>query len=127
MFTKIHYSFPGIQPKDDILSLLKLMSSKNPSNDIATQILLHRGYDPCLKFTDNEKFWSSYKPCEPGFIPDFKNGYCYYLLPIKKNLQDGDDFCRNNYDGELLLFDKNSEVEELITLINTSLYKLNDL
>ena len=98
------------------------MASKNPTNDIASKILLDRGYDPCSKYSENPTFWTSIKACDPGFIPDFTNGYCYIMLPNTKNLQDGDDLCRNNYDGELLLFDTNSEAVGFVTLVNTGIY-----
>ena len=109
---------PGLLPKDDILSLLKTMTSKNPSSEIAAQILLDGGYDPCLKFDDNDPFWTNHIGCDDGFIPDYKNGYCYLLLPSKKNLQDGIDSCADNYDAELILFEKNAQVDGFLTLMN---------
>jgi hypothetical protein len=98
------------------------MASKNPSSEIAAQILLDGGYDPCLKFDDNDTFWSNHIGCEDGFIPDYKNGYCYMLLPSKKTLQEGIDYCADNYDAELILFEKNSQVDGFITLMNKGKY-----
>ena len=115
--------FPGIQSKDDILSFLTLMASKNPVNDIAAKILLHQGFDPCSKFPENSTFWTKITGCDAGFIPDHKNGYCYMLLPNTENLEDGDNFCRNNYDAELIMFDSNSEVDGFISLINKGTVK----
>jgi len=109
--------FPGILPRDDIIGLLNLKASKNPSNDIAAKIALDGGYDPCSKFQENESLWIQNLGCHPGFIPDHKNGYCYFVLPSKENLEDGENICRSDFDAELLLFDRNSEVVGLIKLI----------
>jgi hypothetical protein len=109
-------SFPGILPKDDILSLLKLMASKNPQNDIAANILIDGGYDPCRKFPDNSTFWTNKIGCDPGFTADDKSGYCYMLLPNKENIQDGDKYCKNYYDAELVSFDTSSEVNGFLKL-----------
>ena len=111
------FSFPGILPKDDILSLLKLMSSKNPMNNLAAKIALDGGYDPCSKFSGNEKFWSQMTACETGFIPDYSNGYCYKVLPTFDTLNDGKKKCEYDNNAELLLFNSNSEVTEFINLI----------
>ncbi len=114
---KFFLSFPGILPKDDILSMLKLMASKNPSNDIAATILLHGGYNPCTKLSSNSSVWKSNIGCDAGFFPDKKTGYCYKLLPHKRNLEDGENDCKNNYDAELILFDTNIEVDGFLKLI----------
>ncbi len=111
-------SFPGIVPKDDILGLLKLMGSKNPENDITAKVLLDGGYDPCTKFPDNATFWTRNIGCEKGFIPDFKNGYCYMFIPNKGNFQDGEKICKLNYDAGLVSFDTNAEVDGFFSLIN---------
>ena len=104
-------------PNDDILGLLKLMASKNPQNDIAAKILLDGGYDSCTKFPDNATFWTKHTGCEPGFISDYKNGYCYMLMPNKSNLQDGKKICRFKYDADLVSFDTNSGVDGFFSLI----------
>ncbi len=93
------------------------MASKNPQTDIAAKVLLDGGYDPCTKFPDNSKFWTNYTGCEAGFFPDSKNGYCYMLMPNKRNFQDGEKFCKLDYDAELVSFDTNSEVDGFFSLI----------
>jgi hypothetical protein len=99
------------------------MASKNPTNAIAADILLHGGYNPCKKFPSNSTFWTNKNACDDGFVPDYANGYCYMLLPTKKPLEQGIDYCTDNYDAELLLFEKNSQVDGLITLINDGILK----
>jgi len=115
-------------PEDDIISLLKLMSSKNPMNDLAAKIALDGGYNPCTKFTGNESFWDKNAGCDFGFIPDYDNGYCYGVLPDVENLNDGENKCNYNYAAEMILFNSNSEVNGFINLIQKGImfnYKLN--
>jgi len=116
-FICYNYRFPGILPKDDILKLLKIMASKSPSNDLAADILLHGGYTPCSRFPENSQFWKKHIGCDPGFIPANGSGYCYMLLPDKKNLEDGNKECQSNYDAELLSFNTNSEVDGILNLL----------
>lgn len=117
-----YYRFPGLLPGDDVLSLLELMASKNPTSEIAADILIRGGYNICKKFPDNSTFWSNKGECDDGFIPDKINGYCYTLLPSKKTLQEGIDYCANNFDSELLLFEKNSQVDGFISLLNMGIF-----
>ncbi len=113
-----HTRFPGILPNDDILSLLQLFASKNPTGEIAAKILLNGGYDPCSKFPENSTFWTINNACDAGFIPDFKNKYCYILLPDKENIETGADYCKNSYYSELVTFDSNSEVDGFKILLS---------
>ena len=117
----MHFRFPGLLPKDNILSLLQILASKNPSNDIAAKIILDGGYSPCQRYSEDDIFWSKNIGCDSGFIPDYINGYCLMVLPTKETLTDGDNLCKNNYDAELILFDKNEEVDSMITLIKTGI------
>ena len=94
------------------------MASKNPTGDIVAKMLLNGGYNPCIKFPENHTFWTNNIGCDPGFVPDYTNGYCYMLLPTKKTFQEGVDHCADNYDAELLLFEKNSQVDGVIKMIN---------
>jgi hypothetical protein len=93
------------------------MASKNPTNEIASNILLDGGYDPCTKFPPNATFWTNKSECDPGFISDNSSGYCYMLLPNSKSLKAGDEYCKNNYDAELISFDTKSDVDGFFTLI----------
>jgi hypothetical protein len=111
-------SFPGILPKDDILGLLKLMTCKSPMDYLTAKIALEGGYDPCSKFTGNEKFWSENVGCDPGFVPDEANGYCYKVMPTLENMNNGEKQCKFNYDAEMVLFNSNSEVKGLINLLH---------
>ena len=120
-------SFPGVLPKDDIISLLKLMSSKNPMNDLAAKIALDGGYDPCNKFSGNETFWTKTPECDPGFTPDYNSGYCYKVLPTLYNLNDGQNECEYQYAAEMVLFNSNQEVDGMINLIQTGRSKVYKL
>jgi hypothetical protein len=117
-----HSSFPGLLPEDDILSLLKLLSAKNPLNSIAAKIALDGGYDPCDNFSGNETFWTKNPECEPGFIPDYTSGYCYKVLSTLETLNDGQKKCEYSYDAEMILFNSNSEVQGFINLIQQGTY-----
>ncbi len=113
-------------PEDDILSLLQLFASKDPNDEIAAKILLNGGYDPCSKFPENSTFWSNNNACDDGFIPDFKNKYCYIRLTEKANFKTGEDHCKNSYNSELVTFDSNSEVDGFLTLLSKGdIYILN--
>ncbi len=94
------------------------MASKNPTEEIAAKILLDKGYDPCKKFPDNSTFWKNNVGCDAGFIPDKNGGHCYMLLQCKENFQDGDNYCKNYFDAELLSFGGNLEVEGFIKLFS---------
>jgi hypothetical protein len=122
-----NFSFPGLLPKDDILLLLKLMASKNPTKDIAAKILLNGGYDPCKKFPPNATFWTNNIDCDAGFISDNLGGYCYMLLPDKENVDNGDKYCKNINDAELISFDRAIEVDGFLSLLSNgikTIYKL---
>ncbi len=47
-YAKLNSSFPGFATNDNILSFLKLMTSKNPDNDIEAGVVL----DPCNSVGD---------------------------------------------------------------------------
>jgi len=94
------------------------MTSKNPTGDIVAKMLLNGGYNPCNKFPQNHTFWTKNIECGDGFVPDYTNGYCYKLLPTKKTFQEGLDYCAGYYDAEILLFEKNSQVDGFVKMIN---------
>ncbi len=112
----VNFSFPGMLPQDDIINLLKMLSSKNPVNEIAAKIALDGGYDPCSKFTGNENFWKNTPHCDLGFVVDHANGYCYKVLPSLENFNDGKITCNYNYDAEMVLFYSDPEVKSFINL-----------
>jgi hypothetical protein len=96
-----------------------LLASKNPTNEIAAKILLHGGYDPCSELPANATIWTDNPECDDGFVPDFKNKYCYILSPEKNNLKAGENYCKDNYDSEFVTFDSNAEVDGFHSLIST--------
>jgi hypothetical protein len=120
----IRFSFPGISPKDDILGLLKLMSSKNPVNEIAANIALDGGYDPCTKFTGNEDFWKKNAGCDPGFTPGPGNEYCFKVLPTLETMSDGKRKCQYEYGADMILFLSNSEVIRFFNLVKRGIRML---
>ena len=78
-------SFPGLLQGDDLPTLVKLLTSKNPDADVAAMVALEGGFNPC----DNSTLLGSRKvstdnvstsPCDPGFVLDASNGYCYMAL-----------------------------------------------
>ena len=111
-----NFSFPGVLPNDDIISLLKIMSSKSPVNEIAAQIALDGGYNPCYKLYGNESFWNDHVGCEPGFVSDHAKEYCFKVLPDLENMSDGKSKCKDNSAAEMVLFDSNSQVLHLLDL-----------
>ncbi len=115
----VNSSFPGINPHDDILSVLKLMSSENPMSEIAANIALVGGYDPCEKFSGNESFWLNNHGCQPGFIPDSGNEYCYKVLPTMDSLIGGKHRCEYENDAQMIEFASNHEVLSFILLLKT--------
>jgi hypothetical protein len=98
------------------------MASKNPTSEIAAKIALDGGFDPCETMNKSDLFWSSHEGCEPDFIGDDQNGYCYKVLSTLENLDDGEKLCNYQSDAELLMFDTNSEVKGLIRLIKNGTF-----
>ncbi len=97
------------------------MASKNPNNDITAKIILDGGYDPCQRYPENDIFWENIIGCDPGFISDSRKIYCYKVLETKETLTDGENYCKNDFDAELILFDTNSEVQDIIMLIKSGI------
>ena len=116
-------SFPGIYPQDNIISLLKLLASKNPKNDIEAAVVIAGDsdfpYDPCKAFDPEASFWSDTPPCDPDFIPDNKGGYCYKILSQKLSRDDGEKHCEYNYDAEMILFDQANQSIGFISLFKS--------
>ena len=113
------FSFPGIKQEDNILSLLKLIASKNPTNDVIAKVGFdgRRGSSKCQNVNPKLPFWTSDPICDADFVPDVANGYCYKLLPDLMSLDDGDEFCNSNYDAEVVGFDTKGEIHGLAKLI----------
>jgi len=72
------------------------------------------GYNPC-----NQIFWTNTSECDPGYIADSKNGYCYIVHSTLENFDDGENICKQQYDAELLTFDTNFELSGIIDLFKT--------
>ena len=109
------FSFPGLTPDDDILSLLKFLNSKNPDNDIAAQIAINKKFDPCIDASTSKLLTK----CDDGFVPDYVNGYCYRVHPIQKDLNEGDFECDFDYQAEMIQFETNGAVDGFISLLKS--------
>ena len=59
MEVRILLRFPGLKPTDDILSLLKLIASKDPISEISAKTAMAGGYDPCSMKIINSTFWET--------------------------------------------------------------------
>ncbi len=93
------------------------MSSESPMSEVAANIALEGGYNPCDKFSGNESFWLKNVGCPPGFIPDTTNEYCYKVLPNLETLSDGQYKCEYENGAEIITFLSNYEVLSLIFLL----------
>ncbi len=71
------FSFPGISRDDDIIGMLQLMASKNPTNEITAKILVDGGYDFCRTFANADSLWKNSSECIHGFVTGPDNDYCY--------------------------------------------------
>ena len=100
-----------------------MMSSRNPMEEIATNIARKGGYDPCERFPENDAFWTKNSACDSGFIPDYNSGYCYRVLLMQEIFDNADRACTSQYDAELLLFDTDFEVKSLIELLKTGILR----
>jgi hypothetical protein len=95
------------------------MSSKNSASEIAANIALEGGYDPCDFFSGNETFWTSNAGCNEGFVADSNKEYCYKILSSLENLSDGRSKCEYEYDANLILFHTNSEVVSFLKMVES--------
>ena len=110
--------FPGLKKRDDIVGLLNLLASKNPSKYIISQIAAYQVYDICETYNSKDSFWNDSLGCDPDFVPDYTGGYCYKVMPEKSNKFDGEMSCSLIDDAELLKFDRNIEAKGFISLLS---------
>jgi hypothetical protein len=126
-------SFPGLLPGDNVVDLVKLLTSKNPDGDIAASMALDGGYNPC----DNSSVYnvnqtirrkrSTNNGCDNGFVADTANGYCYAALPLSTFLEDGTTTCKSEFEADVLEFDNDTRVTGLIGLLQSGIYFSNYL
>ncbi len=103
------------------------MSSKNPIDEITTNIALDGGYDPCTKFTGNEDFWIKNAGCDPGFTPDNGNEYCFKVLSTLETMSDGKRKCQYEFGSDMILFLSNSEVLQFFNLVKKGIRTLQSV
>jgi hypothetical protein len=118
-------SFPGLLPGDDIVKLVKLLTSKDPDGDISAAVALDGGYNPC----DNSSLFnvpqttrrkrSADDGCDDGFVADAVNGFCYTALLASTFFDDGTTNCKNNFDADVLEFDNDTKVAGLLYLLQS--------
>jgi hypothetical protein len=114
------FSFPGLQPGDDVVSLVKLLTSKDPDGDIAAAVALEGGYNACGNSSQqSRKKRSTDSDCGAGFVADVVNGFCYTVLPTSTFLDDGDSNCIKNFEAEVLVFENDYQVDGLLGLLKS--------
>ena len=102
------FSFPGLLASDDILSFLALLSSKNPDEFMASQILkLTRGI-AC----ENDQI-----SCKLGYILDPVNSICYKVIQSIKSLND-QPICEDSF-AVPISFNNDAAVEGFLSLIQS--------
>ena len=57
--------------------------------------------------------------CPTGFTPDSVNGLCYLVLPVMDYQDSAMTTCYDTYDADLLVFDKDSDVQEFLKLLKS--------
>ena len=117
-------------PTDDVLGLLKLLSSIRPDLAIAAQVAFDGGYDPCNNATffltedSKRKKRNVINICNTGFVADEDNGYCYLNLEKIKGRQTvsyGQTYCKR-LNAELLTFENDAQVEGFLKLYSSGKY-----
>ena len=58
--------FPGVQAKDNFLSLLHLLIAKNPDNDLAAKMYYTDKFDLCESYSETDDLWNYALGCDPG-------------------------------------------------------------
>ena len=106
-----------------MVSLLKLMSSRNPDNDILSEIAYSGQMDPCQEFSETDAFWTSFGVggCDDGFVPDKDGLFCYKALPERMTRDDGDENCHDAFDAELMLFENEASILAFAPLFKSGL------
>jgi hypothetical protein len=126
----IFFSFPGLTPTDDVLGLLKLLSSIRPDLAIAAQIAFDGGYDPCnnatffLGLDTKRKKRAILQICDKDFVADEDNGYCYLNSQNIKGPQTflvGQEYC-TNHSADLLTFENDAQVVGFLQLYSSGEY-----
>ncbi len=83
------------------------------------------GYDPCNNATfflgqdSKRKKREVSEPCDPGFVPDTENGYCYMgYQPGLLSVSNGKDFCQS-FSADLLTFENDAQISGVLQLISS--------
>jgi hypothetical protein len=115
-----NFSFPGFSTDDNILSFLKLMTSKNPDNDIEANIVFEGGYKPCNgdSKSGNQGDLTA-AGCDPGYLSDTESMYCYMVLPDLMTYLSGDDMCLTYSNGTILYFENDNQVRSFHKILST--------
>lgn len=112
-----------MKPGDNVVKLVKLLTSKDPDGDISAAVALDGGYNPC----DNSSVVTRRKRstdtgCDVGFVADTVNGLCYAVLSKVTFLDDGNTECKTTFDADVLDFDNDSKVEGLLGLLKSGMF-----
>ncbi len=83
------------------------------------------GYDPCNNATfflgqdSKRKKRKDSEPCDPGFVADLDNGYCYFgYKEGTLSVSNGKDFCKS-LSAELLAFENDAQIVGFLKLISS--------
>ena len=116
-------SFPGLNANDtfdELMNLLKLLTSQSPDAQIVAQIALEGGYDPCANSSGaKRKKRSTSSLCDEGFSADNTNRICYKSTGISQYQSDGIVTCNNNYNGDLVVFYNDSFAQGFLPLLKS--------
>ncbi len=131
LIKKRYSSFPGLLPGDNVVSLVKLLTSKDPDGDIAAAVALEGGYNACSNSSQQlRKKRSTENDCGAGFVADVVNGFCYNVLPTSTFIDDGSSKCKNTFEADVLKFENDNQVDGLLGLLHSGefqadLYNVN--
>ena len=116
-------SFPGLNANDtfnDLMNLLKLLTSQSPDAQIVAQIALEGGYDPCANTSGaKRKKRSASSLCDEGFSADNTNRICYKSTGISQYQSDGIFTCNNNFNGDLVVFYNDSFAQGFLPILKS--------
>ena len=124
-YTTPHYncSFPGLNSNDtfdELMNLLKLLTSQSPDAQIVAQIALEGGFDPCANSSGGKrKKRSTQSLCAEGFSADTTNRICYKSTEISQYQSDGIFTCNNYYDADLVMFYNDSYAQGFLALLKS--------
>ena len=102
------FSFPGLNASEDVLSFIKLLTSKNPDNSNIVKFAYEIARQPCGR---------NYISCPQGYVLDSVNYICYLVKNDLTTQFSTTPICPPSY--TLIQFYNDAEVDGFIQLIKT--------